>query len=72
MGAFEDYGVVEPDVARRLAFAANLAVCVHRALGGGVHNPCGAFYSVDGPDGWNAPMKLCACNYPMFELRRAA
>jgi hypothetical protein len=54
----------------RLAFAGQLLLCVHRVLGGHAHNPCGALYSVDNPEGFDTPVKLCGCNYPAWEIRR--
>ena len=56
----------------RLAFAARLCIAVHRGLEGGDHRPCGYFYSIDNPDGITRPVKVCACRYPVWEVRQAA
>jgi hypothetical protein len=48
----------------RIGFAAQLAICVSRALTD--VNPCGALYTVD--TGWDTPLKFCACKYPAWEV----
>lgn len=60
----------EPDALERIAFTARVCIAVHRALSGRQHNPCCAFYCLDGPNGWAEPLSVCACRYPVWEVRR--
>lgn len=62
----------EPDALARLAFTGTLVLAVHRALGGSEHNPCCLFYCADGLRGFEEPLALCGCRWPVWELRRSA
>lgn len=36
----------------------------------GVERPCQLFYFADAEGGWHEPVKVCGCNYPVWEVRR--
>lgn len=54
----------------RLAFAAQLALLVHRELSSRQHSPCGVLYSIDNPDGIAVGVRLCGCRWPAWEVRQ--